>query len=528
MGLGTYKKKRDFRHTAEPVGKISKKNLHRFVVQEHHASNLHFDFRLEMGGILKSWAVRKGPSLDPAVKRLAVTTEDHPIEYLKFQGTIPKGSYGAGEHRRWDIGTYELLSGDDALTAFAEGKLKFRLQGDKLRGEFNLIRLGNSKNQWLLIKGKDEYAEPGWQLELLLPDKDGSKVIVNEKQQKKVSVAEPVRKTSTKSEKTVPVKRIFAEPELTGNVNVKIGKHILYLSSLDKLYYPDDQYTKGDIIKYYYEISGYILPYLKDRPLIMKRFPNGIQAPFFHQHNVDEAPHYVRTVRLDVVEGHTVDYIVCDNLATLLYLSNIGAIERHPWHSRTKKIDHPDYFVFDLDPGESVIFSTICDVAIQAKEVLDGLGLESYAKTSGSRGIHIYVPVKPIYRYEQIADFAEQVATLIAENNPDAATIERALHQRKPGQIYIDHMQNARGKSVVAPYSVRPKSGATVSAPLEWSEVKRKKITSQDFTIQTILQRVERKGDLFKEVLKNRQSLDIAMKKLKEYQKENQSRRARV
>jgi bifunctional non-homologous end joining protein LigD len=339
-----------------------------------------------------------------------------------------------------------------------------------------------------------------------------------------------VRKIGTKagrSEKNLTPKRLFATPELTGNANLKIGKHLLSLSHLDKLYYPDDGYTKGDLIEYYYDISKYILPYLKDRPLIMKRYPNGIQGSSFHQHDVDEAPDYVRTVRLDVVEGHAVDYAVCDNVATLLYLSNLGAIERHPWHSRISNLDRPDYFIFDLDPGEGVAYDTICELAIKTKEVLERLGLASYVKTSGSRGIHIYAPIKTAYSYEEVADFAEQVAAMIARKNPHMATVERALRQRKRGQIYLDHMQNARGKSVVAPYSVRPKPGATVSAPLEWGEVERAKITPQDFTIRTMVKRLEDKGDLFKEVLKNRQSLDEARQKVEEQVKEKRAHRAR-
>jgi bifunctional non-homologous end joining protein LigD len=311
-------------------------------------------------------------------------------------------------------------------------------------------------------------------------------------------------------------------------VKVKIGKHVVSLSHLDKIYYPDDGVTKGDLLTYYYEVSQYILPYLKDRPLIMKRYPNGITGQSFHQHDVDEVPEYVRTIKLDVVEGHTVNYVVCDNLPTLLYLSNIGAIERHPWHSRTKKLDRPDYFIFDLDPGEDTRFGAICKLAISAREVLERLGLACYAKTSGSRGIHIYVPIKPVYSYEQVADFAEQVAGLIARENPATATVERALNKRLRGQIYVDHMQNARGKSVVAPYSVRPKPEATVSAPLEWDEVKRKKITPQNFTIGNILKRLERKGDLFKEVLQNRQSLAEALERIQELQQEKKARRARA
>ncbi len=170
MGLETYPAKRDFSGTPEPRGKIAKRNLHRFVVQEHHASKLHFDFRLEMSGVLKSWSIPKGPSLDPHDKRFAALTEDHPVEYLKFQGHIPKGNYGAGVHMIWDAGKYELLAGTDPLEQLAAGKLNFRLRGEKLRGAFSLLRMRGG--QWLLIKRRDEFAQPGWKLKLLVEVED--------------------------------------------------------------------------------------------------------------------------------------------------------------------------------------------------------------------------------------------------------------------------------------------------------------------------------------------------------------------
>jgi bifunctional non-homologous end joining protein LigD len=318
------------------------------------------------------------------------------------------------------------------------------------------------------------------------------------------------RKSSV--DKIIHSSTAFKTKELSGDVATKVGSNVVSLTNLDKVYWPDEGFTKGDLIKYYFEVAQYILPYLKDRPLIMKRYPNGITGSFFHQHDVDDAPDYVRTETLEV-EGHTVDYIIGGDVATLLYMANLGAIERHPWNSRVQNIDRPDWFVFDLDP-QGVEWGVICDVAISCKEILDGLGLDSYAKTSGSRGIHVYVPIKAIYTYEQIADFAERVAMIIERENKDVVTLERSLKKRKKERIYLDHMQNARGKSVVAPYSVRPKPGATVSAPLAWSEVKSKAVTISDFTIKTMPERLKQHGDLFKPVLNKRQSLDTAFKKL--------------
>ena len=540
MGLETYHEKRDFRRTPEPKGKVSKVNRRRFVVQEHHASKLHFDFRLEMGGVLKSWSVPRGPSLDPAEKRLAVPTEDHPVEYLKFEGHIPEGEYGAGEHMLWDGGTYEPLGGGDALEQLEKGRLSFRLKGEKLRGEFSLVRMsGRRSGQWLLVKADDEFAEPGWQLQLRLDTDESAREFLRREQgagprasKARRSAPKEVRRYSSRAAgegaKTLAAARAF-EGELAGDLNVEVGGKVVALTSLDRVYWPDDGYTKGDLVRYYYEIAGHILPYLKGRPLIMKRYPSGIGGGSFHQHDVDEVPDFVRTVSLEVGErgGHTVDYIVGDNLPTLLYMANLGAVERHPWHSRTRNLDSPDWVVFDLDPGEGVRFETVCEAALAVRDVLGEVGLEGHAKTSGSRGIHVYVPLRPGHDYVRAAAFAERVATLVARRMPETATVERSLKRRGPGQIYVDHMQNARGKSVVGPYSVRPRPGAPVSAPLRWDEVAAARITPQDFNIRNILARVEREGDLFKEVLTGRQSLKEADERAAALVKETRPRRAR-
>ena len=353
MGLETYWKKRNFKTTPEPKGKVADKNRRRFVCQEHHASSLHFDLRIEIDGVLKSWSVRKGPSMDPSIRRLAVPTEDHPVEYAKFQGDIPKGNYGAGQHRIWDAGTYKLLDGDKIEEQFAKGKLKLELEGSKLKGAFNLFQLGQ-RDQWLLVKSKDDHADPEWKLELLIPDEDGNKFVVDKPSKTTPSSTsgenKPVIKKSARSrrgENLPTLETLLKKKDLTGDARVKSGKFALDLTSLDRVYWPDDGYTKADLIRYYAEVWRYIAPYLKDRPLIMRRFPTGIRGISFHQHDVDEAPEYARTIALQAEDKgvHTVDYIVCENLETHLYLANLGAIERHPFHSRIGNLEFPDWFV---------------------------------------------------------------------------------------------------------------------------------------------------------------------------------------
>jgi DNA ligase D-like protein (predicted polymerase)/DNA ligase D-like protein (predicted 3'-phosphoesterase) len=528
MGLEIYQQKRDFSRTPEPQGKISRAGKHRFVCQEHHASSLHFDFRLEIGGVLKSWSIRKGPSMNPQIRRLAVPTEDHPVEYLEFQGTIPEGNYGAGEHLIWDSGTFKLIEGETAEAQFEKGKLKFELAGKKLKGAFSFFRLG-ARDQWLLVKSRDRYAEENWKLELLSPDESGSKFIEEAKKAPRRRTSKPAPKRGAneevvktpakakKGEKLPTIDSVLKAENPEGDKRVKVGEYVLDLTNLDKIYWTDERCTKADLLRYYFEISDYILPYLENRPLIMKRYPAGVRGHSFHQHDVDEVPEYVRTIALVAEDKgeHTVDYIVGGNIQTHLYMANLGAIERHPWHSTVDKLDFPDWFVFDMDPGEDVEFETVCDIALSTREIIGSLGLESYAKTSGSRGIHVYVPIKAEYSFGQVADLAERIAKIAARENPAAATAERSKQKRKKSQIYVDFLQNAYGKSVVAPYSVRPKAGATVSAPLEWEELEKKKISIKDFTIENMLERVKKKGDIFKAVLTHKQSLEEAFEKVK-------------
>jgi bifunctional non-homologous end joining protein LigD len=312
----------------------------------------------------------------------------------------------------------------------------------------------------------------------------------------------------------IPAEKAFRMKKLSGNIKVDVAGHTVPLTNLDKLYWPDEGYTKGDLLKYYYKISEYILPYLADRPLILKRYPNGIKEKSFFQHDVDTAPEFLRTVPIESEDRRIIDYAVCDNAAPLLYIVNLGTIEQNPWHSRVSNLEHPDWIVFDLDP-EEVGFDVVCEVALMVKDVLDRLGLDSYAKTSGSTGMHVYVPIEPFYDYEAAADFAEVVASLVERDHSDVATLERSLKKRKGDLVYIDHLQNAKGKTVVSPYSVRARPGATVSAPLTWSEVKRKP-GIEEFTIENMLKRLSKKGDLFKPLLRTHQRIDKALEKLEE------------
>lgn len=283
----------------------------------------------------------------------------------------------------------------------------------------------------------------------------------------------------------------------------------------EKIYWPEEHITKGELIDYYRSIAPYILPYLKNRPLSLRRQPNGIQDPGFFQKDAgDSAPDWIKTVEiLAESTGKMVNYYVCNDVESLLYIANLGSIEMNPWNSTTSKLDHPDYIVMDIDPSDKNTFDDVIDVALTIKEILDQTGTEGYCKTSGSSGIHVYIPFNKKYSYDEAKDFAEILAHLVTERLPTLTTLERSLSKRKKNHIYVDYLQNRIGQTLACAYSARPKPSATVSAPLEWTEVKHG-LRPQDFTIHNILQRVEQKGDLFKGVLGKGIDLHKALQKL--------------
>lgn len=798
MSLATYKKKRDFKNTKEPSGSVGKRSAFRFVVQKHHASHLHYDFRLELEGVLKSWAVPKGPSLDPSQKRLAVMVEDHPVDYISFKGVIPKGNYGAGKVEIWDKGTFEpvdekhnVLSEKHALTNLKKGQLKFLLKGKQLKGEFVLVQLKNDPKNWLLIKHKDEHAgtatskttaklasiragkdkklknffhpmlasihktafdDQEWIFEIkwdgyraiadikkgkdnLLYSRngldfsqrfsvvhkalaafkhnvilDGEIVLLNSKglpdfqmlqhyehhldqplvyyvfdlleldgkkttslpltdrkkllkkilgrrkgavqycdhveadgidflEQAKAKGLEGIigkKKDSTytenlRSKEWLKIKNVqttevliagytqpkdsrkhfgslilankkgrkfqyrghvgtgfntdglaalkktmqpletedspFAErvpvndkvtwlkPSLVADIAysevtrdhifrhpvflrlrdekkatdvneevveeivnvkekevIKVGEFNVTVSNRHKVFWPDEGFTKGDVIDYYDAMSVYILPYLKNRPLSLKRNPNGIlDSGFFHKDAGEHAPDYADVFKVKHGEQNKViDYIVCNNKATLLYLANLGSIEINSWNSTTSKPDHPTWAVIDIDPSPKNKFTEVVDVALAVKKVLDKAGVTGICKTSGATGLHVYIPVKQQYDYDTVKDFAHVIASMVNAAMPDNTTLERSLKKRGP-RIYLDHLQNRSGQTLSSVYSIRPVPGATVSMPLNWKEVNHR-LTPQQFTISNALQRCKKQGDLFKPILTGSTNIKKALK----------------
>jgi len=862
MALTVYKKKRSFNKTPEPTGGKASGSVLRFVVQKHDATRLHYDFRLEMEGVLKSWAVPKGPSLNPEDKRLAMMVEDHPYDYRTFEGIIPEGNYGAGTVIVWDEGTYEALEEGSKsaqekslLQQLKKGSLKFKLNGNKLKGEFALVKLKNADNNaWLLIKHRDKYAketditkkdksvvsgktleaiektskniwgsspkkktaskrsrvkrvekkkeltegkkasfpktfspmlatlvdkpfdEPGWIYEIkwdgyravAMINKgnvnlvsrnnkpfnekfypivdalkkwninaiiDGEAVVLNEKgvsnfgalqnwrseadgdlfyyvfdvlwlngydfknlplvkrkqilneqipfegiirlsesfetsatefleatakmgmegimakkedsiyiegertkewlkiksnkrhevviggftqnegsaktfsallvgafdngrldymgkigtgfndktqkeimakMKKLVTTKVPFTETpdvekpsrfrpnppkakvtwlkpelvcevsyteitsdgvmrhpsfeglridkkakDVKKEKEIPVKEVIKKEKSSSNNYTKppndksrktllnpteetqvkkINGHELKFTNLSKIFWPQEKYTKRDMLNYYYHVAPYLLPYLKDRPQSLNRFPNGIKGKSFYQKDITgKAPDWIKMEPYTTSEGEDKNFLVPEDEASILYVANAGAIEMNPWNSTIHDPDNPDWCLIDLDPSDKQGFDIVIKVAQATKQVLDTMGVTGYPKTSGSTGIHVYIPLGAKYTYDQCQMFARIIATQVNNMLPDITSIERLTKARK-NKLYVDFLQNRPKATLAAPYSLRPKPGAPVSMPLYWEEVK-KGLAITDFTIKNAMDRIKSEGDIFKPVL---------------------------
>ena len=885
--LEEYQRKRDFTLTKEPSGEklvpAARPGRLRFVIQKHAASHLHFDLRLELDGVMKSWAVPKGPSLDPSVKRLAMQVEDHPIDYNTFEGTIPKGEYGGGTVMLWDRGTYssDTASSPDEEDAIRDGlkrgDLKITFHGERLHGSFALIRMkysrdrsSSAKPQWLLIKHRDGFAaeddvvasnmtsvdsgrtmeeiasgksrvwnsnrapkskpvtrspgpsakaaarnttvspaklaaaslEPmyasvgteipgaGWTFEpkydgirvlayatsddvrlmtrngkdkaaqfpeivaslkklaaqtrrplvldgeivalidgeparfqelqgrmhvkesqliarrssaspaaLMLFDilMDGDEVLIREpwterrarllkrvdkrvntqlrltesmegdgkkmletarrqgwegviakrvdsryepgnrsrawlklkiefrqefvvggyteprnsrehigalllgyfdknrfiyvghtgggftrkglaemhrrlkhlerktspfeetpktnekahwvrpeivvevkfnewtaerrlrqpiflgvrddKEAQDVTI-EPVsvqkkatRRTSKpgqgeKKDSAIVVEQLTAIEEKGGEGSLDLGRgKTLKVSNLDKVFFPKDKYTKGDVMRYYTRVADFILPTIADRPLVLKRFPNGIDGESFYQQKASEtSPAGVRVEIIETDGGEQQPRYIGGDLVTLLYTIQLGAISVDPWHSRIQSLEYADYTIIDLDPGPRANFARVIQVARWAKDVIDGFGLNAAIKTSGSTGLHIYLPLPPRTPNEAATLVAQMVATKVAAAHPKESTIVRAVKARGAATVYVDYLQNIQGKTVAGPYCVRAKPGAPVSTPLEWSELT-DDLDPRDFNITNVAERFERIGDIWNEAMKKKNSL---------------------
>ncbi|MGK6352566.1 DNA ligase D [Parapedobacter sp. DT-150] len=343
-------------------------------------------------------------------------------------------------------------------------------------------------------------------------DKAAREVVLEKPSDTEATVAEAENKTLKAA--TKPAKnerRTLLNPQDETQVR-KIAGNDLKFTHLSKVYWPDDGITKRDLFNYYYRMADHILPYLKDRPMSLNRFPNGIKGPSFYQKDVKgKVPEWVtKTYPYVTGEGEHKEYLVGDDEATLLWMASLGCIEMNPWFSRVQSPDNPDYCVIDLDPDKNT-FDQVIDAALEVRSVLDALGIPSYPKTSGATGMHVYIPLGAKYAYEQSQLFARLIVTIVHERLPDFTTLERTVSKRR-GKMYLDFLQNRPGATIAGPYSLRPKPGATVSMPLAWEEVK-PGLRMRDFTIHNAYDRVKETGNLFKGVLGKGIDLDKTIKK---------------
>ena len=823
--LARYRAKRSASATSEPFGGARPGGGRLFVVQKHRASSLHWDLRLEMDGVLVSWAVPRGPSPNQADKRLAVHVEDHPLEYADFEGVIPEDNYGAGPSIVWDRGLWTAV--EDPHEGMKKGKLLFDLKGYKLRGRWTLVKTkGSDDNHWLLIKERDAYEDPdggtgdypdetilsgltveelgaggdfgarirercggagavagevkaeavrvmnaerhetpfsrpGWVFEIkydgyrLLGEAGGGaarlisrngndltrvfpevalvlgklpyrgavldgEVVVNDaagipsfqmiqkrgRLQREGDIARaavalpatyyafdliafegydlrglpllerkallrevlpptgPVRYSDHIPEKGeemfrhlvgmglegVVAKRAdsiyvggrsrswlkvcmihtadfaihgftepdagrtgfgalhlafreddgfvyagrvgtgfsarlleelgerlrglpsgepppgaelagsgrhrWVSPELVAEVRYKeiteagVLRHpsflrlrddkppeecvpsdggrrladpvapveaaperVVHFTNLDKPFWPEDGYVKGDLVEYYRAIGPWILPYLADRPVVLTRFPDGIHGKSFFQKNAPEfAPSWIRRVRL-YSEGseRDLDYFVADDLESLMYVANSASIPLHIWQSRVSDIARPDFCVLDLDPKDAP-FTDVVKIARFLRELCDEIELPSFVKTSGSTGLHVLVPLGRQVTYEQSRNIGNLLALMAVRELEGIATVARRPSQRE-GKVYVDFLQNGHGRLIVAPFCVRPRPGAPVSAPLDWTEVDAG-LSIADYTIRTVPARMAQMQDSMREVLALRPDLETSVVRL--------------
>lgn len=517
--LAAYRHKRDFRRTPEPSGRPAADQdaaaeSRRFVVQRHRARRLHYDLRFEIDGVLVSWAVPKGPTLDPEARRLAVHVEDHPIEYLHFEGVIPSGEYGGGDVIVWDTGTWEPVHTGDPAAAVAKGELHAEVHGEKLHGRLVLVRRGDAgeREDWMLLHKHDEYAVGGWDPE------DHPASVLTGRTNDDVSAAPDRmwRSDAPAAEAEVsllpdplPDEAIEALESLGREGTWEVFGRRLKVTNLDKVLFPGDPpVTKRELLAYTARIAPIALPYLEGRPLNLHRYPDGADKPgFWHKQLPDHAPDWLaRWDNPEADPGETTTYLLPDEPAALVWAANFGALEWHPWTSRAESMHEPTYALIDLDPGERTTWDELLALARLHRTALDHLGLVGRPKVTGRRGIQIWIPVAPGYTFDDTRAWVERLSKTVGKVLPELVSWKWEVKARK-GLARLDYTQNAINKTLVAPYSPRPAAGAPVSVPLTWDELDDPDLRPDRWTIRTVRERLEDVGDPFRALLGVEQEL---------------------
>ncbi len=542
--LSKYHEKRDFKKTPEPDANSElKSTAHpRFVIQKHDATRLHYDLRLEVGGVFKSWAITRGPSLDPQEKRLAVEVEDHPLAYGDFEGTIPTAEYGGGTVMLWDRGFWLPETHADPAQSLRDGELKFVIAGSKLTGGWVLVRMKHDRNHtknknWLLIKHRDAWAKAGDGERILKQDRSiaskrtmhqiasgkGAKPAAFMLDGPNIAKADAIwhsrlatGKNNSASE-PAPMQRkknthTFAAITAYGDVvgGVKISKTA-------KILWPTvnggTAVSKLDLAVYMATVGPWMLDHIRGRPCSLIRAPDGIDgAQFFQRHAMKGQSPLVRTVR---ITGDHEPYLQIDDAQGLVAMSQIAALEFHPWNCAEFQPMRPGRLIFDLDPAPDVPFSAVVDAAVDIRDRLDRVGLVSFCKTTGGKGLHVVTPLKveagADLGWPEAKMFAEAISTQMANDNPDCYLVTMSKKIRA-GRIFLDYLRNDRMATAVAPLSPRARPGAPVSMPLSWAQVRRD-LDAQRFTIWTA-PALMAKTTAWADYHKSARSLKAAIRKL--------------
>jgi bifunctional non-homologous end joining protein LigD len=536
--LERYNAKRDFAVTPEPKGGRAKggkakggrakggkakggkapTGRNRFVVQRHRARRLHYDMRLEMDGVLVSWAVPKGPTLDPGAKRMAIHVEDHPLEYFDFEGVIPRGEYGGGDVIVWDWGTWAAVDTDDPVAAVERGELHFELAGEKLRGRFVIVRRGREgdREQWLLIHKRDDDAADGW-------DAEDHPRSVRSGRTNDETAADP-GDTWTGERPTVAAwaRRLTFDAVTDVELRVldrlgregdwAIGGVEVHLTNLDKVLFAakgkGKPLTKRDLVRYHATIAPAMLPYLAGRPVNPHRFPNGVDKPgFWHKAVPDYAPDWLtRFHYADADEGETEWYAVVDSVPSLVWMANYGAVELNPWTSRVEAPHEPTWALVDIDPGTETTFAEVRQLARLYRTALDHLGLLGGPKVTGQRGLQIWIPIRRGYSFDDTRAWVERLSRAVGATLPELVSWAWRKADRG-GRARLDYTQNAVNKTLVAPFSARPAPGAPVSVPVTWDELDDRALRPDRWTIRTVGKRLAEMGDPLRDLVGMQQSL---------------------
>ena len=483
--LDEYRGKRKFTSSLEPSGlggqPIRPSEHLRFVIQKHDATRLHYDLRLELAGVFKSWAVTRGPSLDPGQKRLAVQVEDHPLEYGDFEGTIPENDYGGGSVMIWDRGYWAPETTASPDQSLRDGELKFILAGAKLKGSWVLIRLkpkpGETRNNWLLIKHRDQWATPGRDDVL---DADRSQASGRSMTAIARRIGKPAKSFMTEGGATSATAvwdasvstrtyRRSAAMRTTAATSIKAAKP--KLSHPERILWPETGVTKQQLADYLLAVAPKMIVHLCGRPCSLLRAPEGVaHATFFQRHPLPGQRGEVDEIRVD--RKHQ-PYLQIDNAQTLVAMAQMSVVEFHPWNCAPFLPHTPGRLVFDLDPAPDVAFTAVITAARELRERITAIGLVPFCKTTGGKGLHVVVPLTPdeSMGWPQAKLLAQTVSAQMAEDSPTRYLI-KMTKSRRAGRIYLDYLRNDVTATAVAPLSPRARPGSTVSMPLTWRQVR--------------------------------------------------------